>query len=471
MAVHKVSFLPQTVASSIATDVTKEVSFDNGTTFRKLTSQEETQGFSVKESQRFVARLSKPRHHTVQQGLIVKPGTDPILDFDGGRDFGSESLSSVASNAGLDRFHAHTYSAWVTLFRNATAERARRNVTDPPAFPHTILSFNGTEVLSDGGTAFGRFAATLSRTRSHEPSVGRLVFLLTADDSLPQVLAAFVPNSVNLNAAVPVHIFFIPSTGRKVGDYPFSTGPNSFSAVFDNFLSGGGKRMINQHVAANKQCVFLVPLAPPQSYFRSIQSADKLRRYCLEAVYFLQRTVGRLRMPIPRLGRCALSGFSEAGQPLNSVIASSPNGSAFPELAELYLLDVVSPAGSTTDTASYQGLLNRLAVWKAAGSDRRVRIYTQSPQFRAATQPAIKGPVAVSNAGAQDHRAANATFAFLPIDFWRQLASEQVGTTPSPGYERLNPASLVDGGDAFSAIHQLIPCVFMQHALVNSGFA
>lgn len=85
--------------------------------------------------------------------------------------------------------------------------------------------------------------------------------------------------------------------------------------------------------------------------------------------------------------------------------------------------------------------------------------------------PGPDGRIAVSNAGAQDHRAANATFAFMPIAFWRQLAAEQVGTTPNPGYERLNPSSLVDGDDAFSAIHQLIPCVFLQHALVNSGFA
>ncbi len=64
--------------------VTSEVSFDGGKTFRKLTDDELEKAFPVEVDKPFVARLSHPHHFTVRQPLRVRiEEGEPRLDFDG----------------------------------------------------------------------------------------------------------------------------------------------------------------------------------------------------------------------------------------------------------------------------------------------------------------------------------------------------------------------------------------------------
>ncbi len=176
----------------------------------------------------------------------------------------------------------------------------------------------------------------------------------------------------------------------------------------------------------------------------------------MEVVYYLRRSRGILPSAEPALGPCALSGFSEGGRPLASVVASSPDGRGFPELRELYLLDVVPPSGSSADAASYQHLMELLGRWWSGGAEeRRVRFYSEFYPFSAPSP--VRGDLVRSNAGAREFRAKNATCLYTPQTFWTTIGQEQADSRPDPGY-------------AFgSGVHQLMPCVFLEHALENSG--
>jgi len=455
---HLVSYQAYNVTNAPLPQALGEVSFDGGGTFRELTADERTAGFSVEVDQSFVARLSLPHHFPVQQGLRVRVDDDGELRliFEGPTAPGSMGTIPIV-DVKRGNTKSFVFSAWLSIFRDAAPAMSAAGNAPVAPFMFNILEFDGPAVLSSGGTNVGRFAATVrANVQSNVPSEGTLIFGETPDDSTPQVSAIWVPNGMDLLSPVPVHVFFSPSTGRKTGTYPFSNGANGFNAVLHNFLTGGGKRFINQHVSAKRRCLFVFPLAPPKGYFAGIQDAARLRLYCLEAVHLAQRLVAQRVAPTARLDRCALSAFSEGGRPLNNVVVTSLRGE-FKELKELYCLDTVSPAGSDGDAGSYSTFLGNVRRWQALDADRRVRIYTRSAALDSvASSLGIGGPVR-RNGLAKEYASANTTLAFTPELFWRQLQKE---SAPA-----LNP--LFDLSD----LHQVMPCAFMQHGLKNSGFA
>ena len=226
--------------------------------------------------------------------------------------------------------------------------------------------------------------------------------------------------------------------------------------MLHNYLISGGKRFLSQHIASGKSCIFVFPLPAPQAYFANLQTAPSLRQFCLELVYYLRKARDMPSDLQPTLGTCALSGFSEGGRPLANVIGSSVLGTAFPELEEIYLLDVMPPSGSSSDMGSYHRLLGLLNGWWASGKGKRkVRFYSQFYSFGASL--AVKGNFIRANAGAMEYQSNGTTCLYSPKHFWATISQEQTGTTPSPGYDLDN-------------VHQLMPCMFLQHALKNSGF-
>jgi hypothetical protein len=476
--------------SAVVGDDTQEVSFDGGKSFRAVTKAERVNGVEVAVEQKFTVRVSRPHHAPVVQPLLVTdlpsppPGVPPQtqLTFDGPRDFGSLVASVKSGRGGTLTFQ---YTAFLTVFRDGDAPRAAaKNAAITPQFMF-ILAFQGARVLANGGTGYGRFNATIPPTLfAPTSSQGQLFFALGPDASVPQLVAIFVPNSVDLTQPVPLNIFFCPTTGEKEPPYPFSSvnaDPTikvgkDFDGVVTGFLTGFNRRLIHQHVTANKKCVLVFPLPPGAGYFSGIEDAERLRRYCLEIVFFAQRTVGNARFPNPQLGRCALTGFSSAGVPLSKVVSSSLKG-AFPELKEIYCLDVVAPVGNSTDAASYQSLFANLGAWMKADSTRRVRIYTQSSAMNSVSDP-LKGPRLGTNVGGTvEQGTANTTFAFMPPTFLLTVDQERVGTTPDPNYllsakpaPRNAPLPAVTK-PMVDLLHNAFPSIFLEHALQCSGFA
>jgi hypothetical protein len=454
MAEHRLILAASDVTSNAQPSASWEFSTDQ-THFRTLSPGELRAGVIVTPGTSVSVRVRQRGTWSVSQKLtLTSDGT--ALKCADGADFGTVSTHSTPLQERGNSVICHVYSACLSLLRDAMPNREEHGNNAPPAYMYTVLSFD-YDVLASGGAGLERFAAGRAvNVLSYGDAVGDLVFAKAPSDSgKPEEFAVFVPRGLDLSAPVPVHWFFSPSTGGKKLPYPYSDGDNSFNAMIHNYLIGGGKRFLSQHGAAGKDCVFVFPVPSPRTYFSNVQTASALRKACLEIVYFLRKSRG-IETSFPALGTCALSGFSEGGRPLAAVIGSSPTGNAFPELEELYLLDVMPPSGSSADTGSYHRLMGLLNGWWSCGKGKRkVRCYSQ---FYAFGLPlAVRGQLSASNGGALEYRAEGTTCLYTPKRFWAAVEQEQSGSTTNPGYELDN-------------VHQLMPCMFLQHALRNSGF-
>jgi len=455
MVEHRLFVDSSDVSGTPQTATGWEISED-GTHYRALSAAEQRVGLVIMPGASFTIRAQKRGAWTVCQGLtLTDDGASLVYANDA--DFGTLSTNSTPVQERGTGLIRHEYSACMSLFRDAQPDRTQYENNPPPAYMYTVLSFSGAEILSSGGTGLDRLAAGRStNVVSYGDGVGDLLYVKAPTDSgKPQECAVFVPRGIDLSEPVPIHLFYSPSTGGKKLPYPYSDGDNSFNAMIHNYLISGGKRFLSQHGASGKACVFVFPLPSPQAYFGNLQTAASVRSFCLELVYYLRKT-GNIPTNAPSLGTCALSGFSEGGRPLAAVIGSSPTGSAFPELEELYLLDVMPPSGSSADTGSYHRLMGMLNGWWASGAGKRkVRFYSQFYAFGLSL--AIRGKLVNSNAGALEYQAGGATCLFTPRGFWSKLSQEEDGSNTNPGYELDN-------------VHQLMPCLFLQHALRNSNF-
>jgi len=459
---HLCAFDAYDVLQQATSDATYEVSFDGGASFRMLKSDEKTTGIAVPNGQKFTARISKAGLFPVVQPLVIRD--DDHLDYDGPRDFGASPLFSHTGNQTTP--WRHMLHASLTLLRDGGVDRRAHGCPEVPPFTHDILSFTGVPVLSPAGTGFGRFAATLTPS-APSYSNGQLLFFKTvsgakldgAQARAPELTAVFVPKSIDLAAPVPMHIFFTPNTGTKTGDYPYGVGGGSFSEMTDNYLVSGGKRFLNQCNASGKKVVFVFPLGPREAQFGGILPATSLRRFLLELVYCIQRTAGgvRFRFEEPRLGVCSASAFSAGGETLVNLMQSSM-GDEFPELREAYALDAF--LGKTVD--AHIRLASTFSAWWAGGTKgRRVRMYTHYGFVEdVEARPNFAKTIATRSGGAFSTDLPETTLAYAPVPFWQKVSNEEPLGSPFSSYLGKRPDD--------SSTHQLMPCIFLQHALKNS---
>ncbi len=458
MVEHRLFMSPSDVTGAPLAGAYCELSTDGGDNWRLTTAAERQAGVLLNPGQRFVTRIGAPGSWQVVQEFVLGPNGNLGLEFDGKQDFGSVSVSSTPTTEPTPTQFRYVYNACLSLFRDAMPDRNDNGNNPPPAYMYTVMAFGDANVLSEGNSGLSRFdAGRAVNVVSYGPDVGDLYFIKTpADSNRPQESAVFVPSNLDLTQSVPVHLFFSPSTGGKKLPYPYSDGDNSFNAMLHNYLISGGKRFLSQHVASGKSCAFVFPLPSPKTYFSNLQNAASVRKFCLELVYYLRRFRGLSEGLLPNLGTCALSGFSEGGRPLANVIGSSPLGQGFPELEELYLLDVMPPSGSSADIGSYHRLLGLLNGWWASGKGKRkVRFYSQFYPFGISL--AVRGQLLRANGGAQEYQANGTTCLYTPGRFWSTISQEELDANSNPGY-------------ALDNVHQLMPCMFLQHALKNSGF-
>lgn len=485
MTTHRVRFQPYDIFHRSIDDAKQEVSFDQGATWRPLSSRELQDGLSIKEGQPFVARVSKPGLWPVVQPLIVRDGSSslpandgspvPSLDFDGQKDYGAWSFFSHDNGPGS---WMHVVHVALTLFRNAAEDRVQHGLAPTlPDWRWSVLSFDGQRVLSGRGKGFERFAASLADDVPSWRPNGTVAFAKTPKGArwgkhrLPELVVIFTPTGLDLTKPLPIHTFFTPQTDKKRGDYPHSTSPDGFSAMVDNYLVSPGKRLLNQHAASKKSCICAFPVAPPGDYFQAIQTGPELRRYLLEIAYWLRRERDPFEFANPGLGYCAVSGFSAAGGVLAALLPSCGAG-AFDELREAYCLDAFP--GDTE--AAFRALSSVISSWWSNGAKgRRVRMYSKYGFHReAANRPDFAKSGTVSADGTLEVTSPTATFAYTSLAFWQRVQQENAGSTKAryfpttkdedTGVERERPLDYDD-------LHQLMPAVFLEHALRNSGFS
>jgi hypothetical protein len=462
MSEHLVAYCPYDLLEQQISDAGQEVSWDGGQTWRDLVANERKDGFAVVDGQKFVARISKPGLWAVTQRLRIDAADPPECKYDGPPDPRAYSLfSHTTANSGRWR---HMFYASLTLFRDASPDRAQRGYRPLPDYRWNMFAFDGAAVLSTAGTGLGRFAAHVAlQVPSYDPHAplypgcinGQLCYVKTPDDAVsPRLAVVFVPDGMDWTKPVPVQVFLTPPTSGKGGGYPWSP---TYNAMLDNYLVNYIKRLLNQRNASRKRCVFVFPIPPPREYYNGFLPAIALRRYSLEIVYWLQKTVGQMKFPNPKLGHCAVAAFSRAGDPLLRLVQTSTQNE-FPELREVYGLDIVCGAG----VDAFADAL--LAWWQRGATGRSIRFY-ESDYAGADWQhlgPRLSLPVTRKSAGgAFECQGTNASTAFLPVAFWSTAWTEDpqthlLGYFPDPPNGH--------------TLHQVIPGIFMEHALRNSGF-
>jgi hypothetical protein len=471
MSDHFVTMEGFDVMDQAVGDAQREVSFDGGATYRSLSAGERTDGVKVAVGQKFVARVSKEGLFPVVQPLVVPSPAD--LDSDGERDYGALPFFSHSMNHSASAGWNHVFGASLTLLRDGQPDRKAHGCDDIPSYSWDTLSFSGAQVFNASGAGWGRFVGTVA---PHVPSLGagKLLFLKSVrnaklDDNsarVPALTAVFVPSCVDLGKPIPMHVFFSPNTGVKKGEYPYGL---EFNAMVDNYLVSGEKRFIQQLNVSKKKCVLVFPIAPREAQFAGILPALRLRRFLHEVAYCLLRLVGGRAFSFvrPALGTCSASTFSSGAYSLTPLILSSM-GSEFPELREIYVLD-----GFRGESAGgYAELAGALSGWWRGGRNgRRVRMYTKYDELLApGATPSFARNITVRSGAAFACEGPDSTFAYVPIPFWRTLFNEQVdsGHPLSAYFGKWNKNPAMRDDDAL--VHQLIPCIFLGHALKNSSY-
>ena len=219
--------------------------------------------------------------------------------------------------------------------------------------------------------------------------------------------------------------------------------------------------------------MFVLPVAPKGDFFSAISSAGALRRYVVELVYWLRRHVGGLPFvfPKPVIGHAAISGFSAGGSAVAGIVQSASIG-GFPELREVYCLDAF--VGKTEE--SFRSLSSILSTWWEGDTvNRCVRMYTKySVHQQAANRPSFARSTVQGSDGTIESSLRNATFAFTPLSFWATVCTEHSASNPISEYFPVSEDKITktqrERPPSADELHQMMPAVFLEHALRNSGF-
>ncbi len=186
-------------------------------------------------------------------------------------------------------------------------------------------------------------------------------------------------------------------------------------------------------MSSKRRCIFRLPLAPPSGYFGGIQNSTRLRLYCLAAVHLALRLVGGRTMPTARLGRCALSAFSEGGKPpqqrgrvlAHQRLQGAP-GALLPSTRCRLRAATATPAATRASWAASRAGRSRGAIGACASTRARPR----SPRWSAAS--AWVAPCAPTLALESTSRTTPPWS--LPRRIWDQVRGEPA-SAPNPNYE------------------------------------
>ena len=219
-----------------------------------------------------------------------------------------------------------------------------------------------------------------------------------------------------------------------------------------------GHAMIYQHEAFDAcKMIFVFPVGSPSSQMGDITTQDGMLRLLQEVNYFIQRIDG-VPYPLQPVGDVALSAFSAGLRNMRKILTSPTNELFFNVLLkELYILDgVLSPdSGGELYKSFIKGLLT---WWQDGDSMKTFRLYTQTLAYYKDLKPHVTGGQETTGA-ANSHEidADRATLIYVPAnDFWQPILHK----TSKNSEKNYN----------FWYVHQLIPSMFMTHALEHSAF-
>jgi hypothetical protein len=195
---------------------------------------------------------------------------------------------------------------------------------------------------------------------------------------------------------------------------------------------------------------------------RSPGGQDSLLRLLQEVAFFVQRMDG-IPIPLQKVGKCAVSGFSAAGPFVNQAMTLQNAHFDQHVLREIYAFDLrqVDP----------QTFANSLTAWRGrnAAKDqepRKFRIYTTDDSWFDPNANVDRTAATFTGlAGSRERAGINSSVVLLPLQFWAALNPN----VPGDGLPADKTSYQIFSPD-FKSVHQKMPALFMQHALKNSQF-
>jgi hypothetical protein len=401
-----------------------------------------------------------------EQGLVVTQSDPPTIAWDSPRELQSRSLE-VHDRSGDFNL---VYHAVVMQCRDARAKvekvqqadpKKKIETLDPVARP--IRDFDVSPVLHVGGLGWARFNQTVKR----DVPDGKMFYIERPD--IPKLVGVYVPKGVLQDlttngwkpASVPLnyHVNYHPPP--PYGDeYPF--GPRYVGLLFRYMLGYpayalGAKAMVNQHHIAGKKWILVFPVGRSDKWFGTLPQQKNLLRLLQEVHHWMQRFVG-LSLAMQPLGRVAISAFSKGADCLDQALSSTVSEFEANHLSEIYGFDPIPNGGVVASS-------DRMAAWLAADTaKRRLRIYTQQDKWRSQLKAKFSDLVESSGPdGTRECHSGCASVVVVPSPIWAAIRHDV-----PPKKDDKYP-SFENSTDDYWKIHQIIPQLFMQHALKASN--
>lgn len=353
-------------------------------------------------------------------------------------------------------------------FEVEAVKNGPKKISTIDAVSMPVLDFTGLSVLDVGGKGWRQFI--------HQPipsvvPTGRMLYAARVET--PKLIGIWVPAGTTVTRQrdntdpgkkpIDFHVFYHPSPGVLSGLYPFSFAFVDLISRYLLLFRVKHKGLVNQQTAAGAKTVLVFPVGDPAGWYGSYGGQASVLRLLQEVAFFVQRLHG-IPIPLQPVGKCAVSGFSAGGQFVHQALI--PQNDFFDKkvLREIYAFDIRGVAPST--------FARSLKAWRdrTAGLDsdpRKFRLYTTDGSWFDANQDIDPSTNTVAGpAGGQERAGANTTIVHVPeFSFWRALDPEKTGdglAAPPSSYQIFRPV--------FDDVHQMMPALFLEHALRNSQF-
>ncbi len=407
----------------------------------------------------------------VQQDLTLNAtaGGTPSLAFAGDQNIGVRSLDNHSRDGGS---HNVEVTVVMSQMRDVTdvvdsicdEQTTAGNVVTLALRSLRIMQFEDKILERAGGTG------TFHHTSITIQAEGRLFALerMTAPKLVavyvPQkTVAAFQKGNVSMKLVpIPYHVFYHPFTGSFAGDYPFSFRYLDLVARYVTYdqISTIGKAMANQHDAAGNPVVFVMPIGGAVGGFGTGDTQAGLLQMLKEINYSVQRLLG-VPLPLQEVGKVAISGFSFGIRSVARVLG----GTRIDQFHDVLLREVYSFDGVFSKAGGKKGeidlkltgdCINNMKSWLRGGADNRtIRVYTQNPVWMQGLAGSIVNPTSVKGSrGSSELFGDNGTILLAPLATWIKADPDILAT--------------MDMRDPVKSVHQIIPALFMQHAIKMS---
>jgi hypothetical protein len=433
-----------------------EIQFPNGTT-------------------NFTIDVQEDGYFPIHQALKLNPGPPPSLSYNPIQELNARIGTGYSVRDGNFKVPIDVILGQLKDARTILNGMGIQHL-DPWANP--VMDFSGTNVLNASGAGWDKFQHTL--LGSVAPT-GQMLYASRVTN--PNFLAIYVPAGVTVTPSpggkdpqkspLNFHLFYPPWTGVLTGSYPFGDKFIDFIRRYLFFYPMLHKEMVCQQEASQAKPIFIFPIGDdrpepkagqkqPAQIPWDLGSQTSILRLLYEVKYFVQR-MNKIPYPLQPIGKCAVSGFSSGGSKVYTAITNTDSQFNNNVLKEVYGFDLRQVAAQT--------FARTLGNWFNGGRDRFFRIYTTVGDWSNAMQGVDRSAVQNSGSGgAVEWQGTRSSLVYVPtFNFWKGLQADvQSGLFLSPIVGQYQSFGF-PSDDAGKEVHQLMPAVFLEHALKNSS--